>query len=112
MSPKRSIQRKCMPIGVVSQPQGILAWMIKSLAIVGAGRVGRALGLRLRETGWRITVVAARSEASAKRGARFIGGGRPVEGIPATLAAASAILLTVTDDAIASVAEELARRAG
>jgi predicted short-subunit dehydrogenase-like oxidoreductase (DUF2520 family) len=101
-----------MPIGVVSQPQGILAWMIKSLAIVGAGRVGRALGQRLRETGWRITVVAARSEASAKRGARFIGGGRPVVGIPATLAAASAILLTVADDAIASVAEELARSAG
>jgi predicted short-subunit dehydrogenase-like oxidoreductase (DUF2520 family) len=101
-----------MPIGVVSQPQGILAWMTKSLAIVGAGRVGRALGQRLRETGWHITVVAARSEGSAKRGARFIGGGRPATGIPATLAAASTILLTVPDDAIARVAEELAQNAG
>jgi predicted short-subunit dehydrogenase-like oxidoreductase (DUF2520 family) len=86
--------------------------MTKSLAIVGAGRVGRALGRRLRETGWRITVVAGRSEASAKRGVRFIGGGRPAAGIPATLAAASAILLTVPDDAIASVAAELAQSAG
>jgi len=101
-----------MPIGVVSQPQGILAWMTKSLAIVGPGRVGRALGKRLRETGWRITVVAARSEASAKRAIRFIGGGRPVRGTPATLAAASVILITVPDDAIAGVARELARTAG
>jgi predicted short-subunit dehydrogenase-like oxidoreductase (DUF2520 family) len=106
------IQKKCMRIGVVGQPQGILAWMIKSLAIVGAGRVGRALGRRLRETGWRVTVVAGRSEASAKRGARFIGGGRAAAGVPATLAAASAILLSVPDDAIASVAAELAQSAG
>jgi predicted short-subunit dehydrogenase-like oxidoreductase (DUF2520 family) len=86
--------------------------MTKSLAIVGAGRVGRALGRRLRETGWHITVVAGRSEASAKRGARFIGGGRAASGVPPTLAAASAILLTVPDDAIASVAAELAHAAG
>jgi len=85
--------------------------MTKSIAIVGAGRVGRALGQRLRETGWRITVVAARSESSARKGARFIGGGRPAAGIPATLAAASTILLTVPDDAIPRVASELARNA-
>jgi predicted short-subunit dehydrogenase-like oxidoreductase (DUF2520 family) len=100
-----------MGIGVVCQPQGILAWMIKSLAIVGAGRVGRALGRRLRDTGWKITVVAARSEASARRGARFIGSGRPVAGIPATLAAASTILVAVPDDAVARVAAELADNA-
>jgi predicted short-subunit dehydrogenase-like oxidoreductase (DUF2520 family) len=86
--------------------------MTKSLAIVGAGRVGRALGRRLKETGWRITVVAGRTEASAKRGARFIGGGRSAAGVPSTLAAATTILLTVPDDAIASVAAELAHSAG
>jgi predicted short-subunit dehydrogenase-like oxidoreductase (DUF2520 family) len=101
-----------MLIGVVGQPQGILAWMTKSLAIVGAGRVGRALGRRLKETGWRITVVAGRTEASAKRGARFIGGGRSAAGVPSTLAAATTILLTVPDDAIATVAAELAHSAG
>ena len=101
-----------MRIGVVSQPQGILAWMTKSLGIVGAGRVGRALGQRLRQNGWRITVVAGRTESSAKRGARFIGAGRPVTGLPATLAMSSTILITVPDDAIGSVAAELARNAG
>lgn len=101
-----------MPIGVETQPQGILAWMPKSLAIIGAGRVGRALGRRLRETGWRVVVVAARSEANAKRAVRFIGAGRPAAGIPATLTGSSVVLLTVPDDAIASVAQELARRVG
>jgi predicted short-subunit dehydrogenase-like oxidoreductase (DUF2520 family) len=86
--------------------------MTKTLSIVGAGRVGRALGQRLRGTGWQITVVAARSEGSAKRGARFIGGGRAATGIPATLANASTVLLTVPDDAIARVAAELAQSAG
>src|ERR1700752_2573314 len=106
MRPKKSIPKKCMPIGVVSQPQGILAWMTKSLAIVGAGRVARALGRGLRETGWNVTVVAARSEISARRAVRFIGGGRPAAGIPATLAAASTILIAVPDDAIAPVAAQ------
>jgi predicted short-subunit dehydrogenase-like oxidoreductase (DUF2520 family) len=86
--------------------------MTKSLSIVGAGRVGRALGQRLQQNGWRITVVAGRTESSAKRAARFIGAGRPVAGVPATVAIASAILLTVPDDAIASVAAELATNAG
>lgn len=70
------------------------------------------MGRRLRETGWRITVVAARSEASAKRAVRFIGGGRPAAGVPSTLAVAATILVTVPDDAIAPVAADLARHAG
>jgi len=38
--------------------------MPNSLAIIGAGRVGRALGRRLRELGWRIdAVVTAASQA-------------------------------------------------
>ena len=86
--------------------------MQKSLAIVGAGRVGRALGRSLRKAGWRITVVVTQSDRSAKRAARFIGGGRPVAGVPATLAGAATILITVPDDAIARVASELARAAG
>lgn len=95
----------------MTQPQGILAWMTKSLGIVGAGRVGRALGRRLREAGWQITVVTARSASSAKCGARFIGGARPATGVPPTLAGSAVILVTVPDDAIESVAAELARNA-
>ncbi len=74
--------------------------------------MGRALGRSLRKAGWRITVVVTQSDRSAKRAARFIGGGRPVAGVPATLAGAATILITVPDDAIARVASELARAAG
>jgi predicted short-subunit dehydrogenase-like oxidoreductase (DUF2520 family) len=86
--------------------------MMKSLAIIGAGRVGRALGRRLREAGWRVVVVAAPSEAKARSTAKFIGGGRAVAGVPANLIGAGVILLTVPDDAVAAVAGELAERCG
>lgn len=86
--------------------------MPRSLAIIGAGRVGRALGRRLREAGWRVIVVATRSEASAKQAARYIGGGRASAGIPRTVIGASVILLTVPDDAVNAVASELAARVG
>jgi predicted short-subunit dehydrogenase-like oxidoreductase (DUF2520 family) len=86
--------------------------MTKSLAIIGAGRVGRALGRRLREAGFRIVLVASRSEAKARSGAKFIGGGRAIAGIPASLVGAGVILLTVPDDAIAAVASELGERCG
>ena len=74
--------------------------------------MGRALGKRLRETGWRIVVVTARSEANAKKAARFIGGGRPVTGIPASFSGVTSILLTVPDDFVGPVADEMAHKAG
>jgi len=86
--------------------------MTKSLAIIGAGRVGRALGRSLRESGWKITTVSAQSEATARKAARFIGGGRAVSGLPATLTGAGAVLLAVADDALATVARNLADRLG
>lgn len=66
----------------------------------------------MREAGWRVIVVAARSEASAKNAARFIGGGRPSAGVPHSVIGAGVILLTVPDDTVAALACELAKRAG
>jgi predicted short-subunit dehydrogenase-like oxidoreductase (DUF2520 family) len=86
--------------------------MTRSLAVIGAGRVGRSLGRSLREAGWKIILVTACSNASAKKAARFIGGGRASAGLPATLSGAGTILLTVPDDAIAPVAAELAAKIG
>src|SRR5277367_6362042 len=81
--------------------------MVNSLAIVGAGRVGRALGQRLREQGWHIGAVVARGESSARRAVRFIGAGKAYGGLPREVLAASVVLLTAPDDAIASVAQQL-----
>jgi len=63
----------------------------------------------LREAGWKIILVTARTEASAKKAARFVGGGRAIAGLPATLTGANVILLSVPDDALRPVAEDLAR---
>jgi len=45
------------------------------LTIIGAGRVGRALGRALGETGWKIFGVVTRAKPSARRAVRFIGQG-------------------------------------
>src|SRR5579864_1513846 len=49
--------------------------MNRTLSIVGAGRVGRTLGKRLRERGWRIGAVVTRSAATSRAAVRAIGAG-------------------------------------
>jgi len=83
--------------------------MPNSLAIIGAGRVGRALGRRLRELGWKIGAVVTRSDASARRAVRFIGAGKACAGMTRQILASRVILIATPDDEIAVVAQELAR---
>ena len=83
--------------------------MSKSLAIIGAGRVGRALGRLLREQGWKIGAVITRNEATARRAVRFIGAGQGHAAMSRQVLAARVILITTPDDAVTAVAEELAR---
>ena len=86
--------------------------MEKTLAIVGAGRVGRALGRRLRELGWKIGVVVSRSEASSRRAVRFIGEGKAHCGLTRHVLLSNVILIATPDDVISAVAQELARMGG
>src|SRR5260370_28763275 len=86
--------------------------MEKTLSIVGAGRVGRALGRRLRELGWKIGVVVTRSEASSRRAVRFIGAGKPHGGLTRQVLVSRVILIATPDDTIGSVVRELARMGG
>lgn len=83
--------------------------MENTLSIIGAGRVGRALGRRLRELGWRIGAITTRGEASARRAVRFIGAGNPHAGMTRQLLASRVILIATPDDEIAAVAQDLAR---
>src|SRR6266849_6328366 len=83
--------------------------MPNSLAIIGAGRVGRALGRRLRELGWKIGAVVTRSEASARRAVRFIGAGKAFAGMTRQTLASRVVLIATPDDEIAVVAQNLAR---
>lgn len=86
--------------------------MGNALAIIGAGRVGRALGRQLRQAGWEIRAVVTRSEASARRAARFIGEGTAMAGISRRILVADVVLIATPDAAIPEVAAELARIGG
>jgi predicted short-subunit dehydrogenase-like oxidoreductase (DUF2520 family) len=83
--------------------------MENTLAIIGAGRVGRALGRRLRELGWKIGAVITRGEASARRAVRVIGAGKSHAQMTRQIVLSRVILIAVPDDEIAGVAQELAR---
>lgn len=83
--------------------------MQNSLAIIGAGRVGRALGRRFRELGWKIGSIVTRGEVSARKAVRFIGAGHAHPGISRAALASRVILIATPDDQISSVANELAR---
>ena len=80
-----------------------------TLAIIGAGRVGRALGRRLRELGWKIGAVVTCSEPTARKAVRSIGAGQAHAFITRQVLAAEVILVTTPDRAVAQVAGELAR---
>jgi predicted short-subunit dehydrogenase-like oxidoreductase (DUF2520 family) len=83
--------------------------MNETLAIVGAGRVGRALGRRLRELGWTIGAVVTRNEPSARKATRFIGAGKPQAGLTRRVLLSSVILICTPDSEIAEIVAELAR---
>jgi predicted short-subunit dehydrogenase-like oxidoreductase (DUF2520 family) len=83
--------------------------MENSLAIIGAGRVGSALGRCLRDLGWKIGAVVTRNEASARRAVRFIGAGEPHAGMTRLILASRVMLIATPDDEIAAVAPDLAR---
>jgi predicted short-subunit dehydrogenase-like oxidoreductase (DUF2520 family) len=83
--------------------------MSGTLSIIGAGRVGRALGRRLRELGWKIGAVVTSSEPSARKAVRSIGAGRAHAFLTRQVLAAQVILITTQDHSVAAVAAELAR---
>ncbi len=83
--------------------------MATTLAIVGAGRVGRALGFRLHELGWSMGAVVTRSQATARAAVRSIGAGRAHARLTRQVLAADVVLITTADAAIAGVAGKLAQ---
>jgi predicted short-subunit dehydrogenase-like oxidoreductase (DUF2520 family) len=82
--------------------------MERSLSIVGAGRVGRTLGKRLRGLGWRIGAVVTRSAATSRAAVRQIGAGKPYSRLVPQILDSKVILLTTPDGALGTVAGALA----
>ena len=86
--------------------------MRPSLTIVGAGRVGQALGRVLVANGYPIEEVVCRSAASARTAVRFVGAGRPLALRSLREIRGRVIVIATPDDAIATVADRLARVGG
>ncbi|RMF60535.1 MAG: DUF2520 domain-containing protein [Bacteroidetes bacterium] len=74
-------------------------------ALIGAGAVGTALGLRLAEAGLTVEVVVSRRpETAAALAGRLGARALPLEALPETV---DAVLCCVPDDALAALAEAL-----
>lgn len=86
--------------------------MSETVSIVGAGRVGRVLGRRLHELGWRVGGVTGRSMATARAAVRVIGAGQPLAAPSHQILGSKVILITTPDSAIEPVAAGLAQLGG
>lgn len=71
--------------------------------------MGRALGRRLRELGWKVGAVVTSSEPTARKAVRVIGGGHAHAFLTRQVLAAQVILITTRDGSMAQVTGDLAR---
>lgn len=71
--------------------------------------MGRALGRRLREVGWKIGAVVTSSEPTARKAVRSIGAGHAHAFLTRQVLAAQVLLITTPDHSVAEVAGELDR---
>src|SRR5271169_1125795 len=86
--------------------------MSETVSIVGGGRVGRVLGRRLHELGWRVGGVTGRSVSTARAAVRAIGAGQPLAGPTHQVMNSRVVLITTPDGAIEAVARNLAQLDG
>ncbi len=80
----------------------------KTVAIIGAGRVGSAVGFLLNKAGYSVAGVAARTLASAEKAAAFIGAGIPTADAVQAASQADIVFITTPDRVIKSIGETLA----
>lgn len=81
----------------------------QSIAIIGPGRLGQALGRLLVGEGYPVRFIAARRPAAARQAVRFIGAGKAVGLDAKELSGASIILLTTSDASLLPVSRQIAR---
>ncbi len=82
-----------------------------SIAIIGLGKVGTAIGYLLRKAGYEIAAVSDRSPGAIERGVPYTGGAVSKDPLHAALSA-DAIFITTPDDLIRSLCNEIAETGG
>ena len=80
----------------------------KTIAIIGAGRVGSSVGFLLGRAGYSVTAVAARTAESAARASSFIGQGEATIDAARAAARAEIVFITTPDRVIQEVCEKIA----
>ena len=86
--------------------------MDKTVAIIGAGRVGGAIGKLLAKVGFTVTSVVCRTTASAEKARVFIGSGNASTDPVQAAATADIVFITTPDGAIKSVCDRIAAEKG
>jgi predicted short-subunit dehydrogenase-like oxidoreductase (DUF2520 family) len=84
----------------------------KSIAVIGAGRVGSAVGFLLKREGYTVIAVAARSLALAETAAAFIGAGEPTADVVKAASKADIVFIATQDGAIKNVCNKIASEGG
>ncbi len=84
----------------------------KTIAIIGAGRVGSSVGLLLKRAGYSITAVVARTRESAEKARAFIGSGKALTDVVQAAMTADVIFITTPDGAIKTVCDAIASGGG
>jgi predicted short-subunit dehydrogenase-like oxidoreductase (DUF2520 family) len=85
---------------------------MNKIAIIGAGKVGTAMGYLLRDCGYCIVAVASRTIDSAKRAIDFIGEGEASTNLKNTAKKAEIVFITTSDGAIKNVCKKVASEGG
>jgi len=85
---------------------------MKRFSIVGAGRLGTALGAALVRRGWQAEAIIDRDARAARQSRRIIGRGRASTSLAAAAKGGGTVIIAVPDDAVGGVAAALARAAG
>lgn len=81
---------------------------MKTIAIIGAGRLGASLGYSLSQKGYTIRAVSTQAQHSAEESSQLIGQGSPLTDNARAAHLARIIILSVPDDDIPRVVKELA----
>jgi predicted short-subunit dehydrogenase-like oxidoreductase (DUF2520 family) len=79
-----------------------------TVGVLGAGRVGAALGAALLQAGHRVVAASGRSARSSERIATLLPGARHVDAVEVARAATDLLIIAVPDDALGPVVAHLA----
>src|SRR5271169_3873955 len=84
----------------------------KTVAIIGAGRVGSSIGFLLMRSGYIVTAVAARTRDSAEIARAFIGSGKALTDVVQAAAMADVVFITTPDKSIKTICDVIASGGG